>query len=213
VPKDHTGRQLKGAARDMYIQRQADIAEALAARQAVESVARGVMVAFSKLTGLSGPDATRAIMGAALGADGTTDALNIVRAAGHSVPAQAAAWRADAPVRRQASRGADWSTDPDHSPAVMAAISSGASMEEVARQRHLAAAQHQAARAGQQKQSGLMWELRGGGQLFDGSGDMPPQQRSVVQREWHEFPDHQPQRQPAPEQVAPAGQPSIWSER
>ena len=125
VPKDHRGFPLKGAALENYRERQADINEALLARQAVESLARTVMVLASRMTGLPGPDAVRANMNTAHG-DGAGHGAAVVRAAGHSVPSRLAAWQAEAPVQRQASRGADWSTDPDHSPVVMEAIMRGA---------------------------------------------------------------------------------------
>jgi hypothetical protein len=203
---------LKGAARDAYLQRQADINAAMEARQAVESLARTVMVLASRMTGVPGPDAVRAIMNTA-GVDGAGHGLAVVRAAGHSVPALAAAWRAEAPVQRQASRGTSWESDPDHSPEVMEVIARGRSMEELARVRNAAAAAHQAAREQQQKQSSVLWYDRHGNPVLDNGVPSAPVQQSVTFREWREFPDHQPQQQPAPEQVAPAGQPSIWSER
>jgi hypothetical protein len=212
LPRDHRGFVLQGAARDRYVQRQADINEALAARQAVESLARTVMVLASRMTGLPGPDAVRAIMNTA-GADGAGHGMAVVRAAGHSVPAQQAAWQAEAPARRQASRGTDWSTDPDHDPRVMAAITSGAGAEELSRVRSMVAAEQHAGRVQHARQTSVMWRTRDG-VLEDDTGGQPALfQRSVVEHEWHEFPDHAPAQPPQERAGAPVPEPSIWSER
>jgi hypothetical protein len=200
---------MHGATLAAYQQRQGAINAAMEARQDVESLASMVLVLASKLTGLPGPDAIRALAAQA-GVDGPAHGLAVVRAAGHSHLAQQAAWQADAPVQRQASRGTDWSTDPDHSPVVMEAIARGVSMEELARLRYAAATGRQQARDDQQKRNTLMWETRSG-PLHDDSGPQPPVQRSTVQKDWSEFPDHSP---PSPARdMAPAADPSIWSER
>jgi hypothetical protein len=91
----------------------------------------------------------------------------------------------------------------------MEAITRGASMEELARIRYAAAAQHQAAREDQQKRSTLMWDTRTG-PLHDDSGPQPPFQTSVIHKDWSEFPDHQPAPQ---ETTRTPPEPSIWSER
>jgi hypothetical protein len=196
LPRDHRGFPLQGAARDGFVQRQADINAAIEARQAVESLARTVMVLASKVTGLPGPDAVRAIMNTA-GADGAGHGMAVVRCAGFDVPAQQAAWQAEAPVRRQASRGVSWDTDPDHDPRVMAAITSGAGAEELSRVRSLVAAEQHAGRVQAQKQSGVMWRLRDGSDYTDDTGGQPaPFQRSTVIKDWPEFPDHAPRNLP-----------------
>lgn len=214
LPRDHRGFPMKGAALEGYKQRQADINEAVMARQTVESLARTVMVLASRLTGLPGPDAVRALMQQA-GTDGLQHGAAVVRAAGHSVPAQQAAWQAEAPRQRQASAtvGGGWEADPDHAPEVMEAIRRGASAWELNQIRTGVAARHQQAREQQQKQSGVMWRTRDGGELRDDT-EPTPFQTSVVVRDWNEFPDHAPPTPAAQETAAPAAaEPSIWAER
>jgi hypothetical protein len=211
VPQDHRGVRLQGAARDAYLRRQSDINAAIEARQAVESLARTVLVLASRMTGLPGPDAVRAIMNTA-GADGAGHGMAVVRCAGFDVPAQQQAWQAEAPVRRQASRGVSWDSDPDHNPRMMAAITSGAGAEELSRVRAVVAAERHAGQVHQARQSTLMWDTRTG-PLHDDTGGVPaPYQRSVIEHEWGDFPDHQPDGQP-PQPPPAAPEPSIWSER
>lgn len=215
VPKDHRGFPMKGAALQYYRERQADIQAAVEARQAVESVAAVVTVLASRLTGLPGPDAVRALMSAA-GTNGLDHALAVTRAAGHSVPAQASQWRAEAPVQRQASAtvGGGWESDPDHSPVVMEAIMRGASADELNRIRFAVAAEREAGRQRQERQSSVMWRTRSGDLLDDTGGEPRPFQQSVVTREWESFPDHAPPQPAAQETAAPAAaEPSIWAER
>jgi hypothetical protein len=217
-PKDHLGRPLQGATKLAWVAKQVKDRSLDQLEQDDKDTARVLGMLAAKLYGMPAPDALRALAAQADNTDGRDAALGVLRQSGMDARAQAQAWRQQEPlpVQRQASRGVSWDSDPDHDKRVMAAISSGAPMEEVNRVRDLVAAERQAARVQTARQSDAMWRLRDGTELRDDTGGQPaPFQRSVIEHEWHKFPDHQPDGQPAPQVTAApaAAEPSIWSER
>jgi hypothetical protein len=188
---DVRGRPLHGAAlanaQAAEERRQAE-REALAAYQAV---ARGLVLAAARLTGLPGPDALRALF-APLGAEGAVSALTVLRVAGHDAGAQAAAWRAQRPAS-QSRTAAMWASSPDHDPRVMEAVARGATDAEISAVRAQVAAEYadRAAERQARSQRSVMWRTRSGEAVADGSGAMgvslddygAPHQRSLVHRD------------------------------
>lgn len=194
--------RLRGAAAESHeasaARREAEAQRAAEAAEDVRAVGRmlGYVAAF--VTGLPVPDALAAVARSA-GVVGRSDALRVLRMAGHNAESHAQAWRDAAPAQRQASNAGPWAGEPSHDPRVTAAVMRGASAAEVAAIRAEVAAEYASAAAARQP-SGEMWRTASGEVLADDT--RPRVQRQVSQPfpgNAAEFPDRTQVAPPAPE--------------
>jgi hypothetical protein len=128
--QDSAGRPLTGAAALAHAKAAEREQRAAERREDYPAVARGLCALATRVTGIPGPDALRAVVG-------RDDAVRILRAAGHSASPVVREWSDfDRERQRQADGGrqqteAMWAADPTHHPRYLAALRAGASMTEL----------------------------------------------------------------------------------
>jgi hypothetical protein len=132
APRGGTGRPLTGAALDVHLRRQAELAAAAGYAEDIKALARTVCRLAVGVLRMPAPDALAAL-GAQAGNGGREDSLRVLRASGLDPDLQAERWAAEAPLRMQASSkaGSLWD-DPEHDPRVTEAVLAGWPMAEVA---------------------------------------------------------------------------------
>jgi hypothetical protein len=132
VPRGGDGRPLTGAALDVHLRRQAELAAAAAYAEDIKALARTVCRLAAGALRLPAPDALAAI-GVQAGNGGREDALRVLRAAGLDPGPQRLRWAAEEPLRQSSSVAGDlYAGDPAHDPRVTQAVRAGWPMAEVA---------------------------------------------------------------------------------
>jgi hypothetical protein len=191
VPRGADGRPLTGAALDVHLRRQSELAAAAAYAEDIKALARTACRLAAGALRLPAADALAAI-GVQSGNGGREDSLRVLRAAGFSPDPVAQRWAEEAPLRRQSSSVAGdlYANDPAHDPRVTEAVRAGLSMAEVADITAEVAAEHRrvkqeavAAAAAAGHDPRVLWETREGKVLRDGGAETPlTPQRSIVRK-------------------------------
>ena len=188
VPRGGDGRPLSGAALDVHLRRQAELAAAAGYAEDIRAMARTVCRMAAGALRMPAPDALAAL-GAQAGNGGREDSLRVLRAAGIDPDPQARRWAEEAPLLQQSSsRAGDlYAGDPEHDPRVTEAVLAGAPLDEVAD----LVAQITAERARLKDEAAaarplppdVLWETRDGRLVRESPQARPlTEQRSIVRR-------------------------------
>jgi hypothetical protein len=189
VPRGADGRPLTGAALDVHLRKQAELAAAAGYAEDVKALARTVCrLAARALGGIPAPDAL-ASLGVQAGNGGREDSLRVLRAAGIDPAPQARRWAEEAPLRMQASSrpGNLYAGDPEHDPRVTEAVLAGQPLDYVADLIAQITAERQRERdeaaAAAPLAPGVLWETRDGRSVRESPQARPLMpQRSIVRK-------------------------------